>query len=262
MHYHPLFDESLSTAFSNTGVWESNGSIVGIVHFEHRPAQIFFQVHPDFVHLKAEMLEYAEAFLSVPAGEDKRRIAVWVNDFDARLESVVTERGYHPVERVKDFWSIFEIRDPLQAIKLPDGFRLQSLSDENDLHKLHRVLHRGFNHPGEPPANGLAGRKRMQSAPNYRKDLNIVAVAPDGAYAAYCGMWQDQANRIANVEPVCTDPDYRHMGLGRAVVLEGIRRCGAEGAAIAMVGSDQPFYMSMGFRKLFDINLWAREWGI
>jgi hypothetical protein len=126
MHYHPLFDESLSTAFSNTGVWESNGSIVGVVHFEHRPGQTFFQIHPDFVHLKVEMLEYAEAFLSVPAGEDKREIAVWVNDFDARLESVVTERGYHPVEGVKDFWSIFEIRDPFQAIKLPDGFRLQS----------------------------------------------------------------------------------------------------------------------------------------
>jgi predicted N-acetyltransferase YhbS len=99
----------------------------------------------------------------------------------------------------------------------------------------------------------------MQSAPNYRKDLNIVAVAPDGMYASYGGIWQDHFNRIAYIEPVCTDPDYRRMRLGTAVVLEGIRRCGKEGAMTAMVGSDQTFYTSMGFKKLFDINLWARE---
>ena len=259
MHYHPLFDESLSTAFSNTGVSESNGSIVGVVHFEHHPGQIFFQIHPEFTYLKAEMLEYAETHLSVDAGGEKRKIEIWVNDFDIRFQSVIQERGYRLVERVKDSWSIFEIRDRFPAVKLPYGFRLQSLADENSLNKLHRVLHRGFDHPGEPPADGLAGRKRMQSAPNYRKDLNIVAVAPDGAYASYCGMWQDYVNRIAYVEPVCTHPDYRRMGLGTAVVIEGIRRCSKGGAMTAMVGSDQPFYMSMGFKKLFGINLWTRE---
>lgn len=262
MHYHPLFDGSLKIAFSNTGVWESSGSIVGVVHFEHRPGRIFFQVRPDSGHLKPEMLEYAERYLSVGDADRRRKIEIWVNDFDIKFQSVVQERGYRLLEGIKDFWSIFEIRSPFPDIKLPDGFRLQSLADANDLNKLHRVLHRGFGHPGEPPVDGLAGRERMQSAPNYRKDLNIVAVAPDGAYASYCGMWLDHANRVACIEPVCTDPDYRGMGLGTAVVLEGIRRCGAEGATIATVGSDQPFYMSMGFRKIFDINLWAREWEI
>ena len=261
MHYHPLFDERLSMAFSHWGVWESGGNIVGVAHFEHRPGQVFFQVHPDFTHVKPQMLEYGETYLSVSAGDKKRRIAIWVNGFDAGLESIVTGRGYHLVEGVKESWSVFEIREPFPAIVLPDGFRLQSLADENDLNKLSRVMHRGFNHPGEPAADGLAERERMQSAPNYRKDLNIVAVAPDGAYASYCGMWQDHVNRVAYVEPVCTDPDYRRMGLGTAVVPEGIRRCGAEGATIAVDGS-LPFYVSIGFSKLFEINLWAREWEV
>jgi predicted N-acetyltransferase YhbS len=262
MHYHPVFDERLETAFSNTGVWESNGNIVGVAHFEHRPGRIYFQVHPEFRNLKPEMLEYAEMYLSVEGSDSKRRTEIWVNDFDVNFQSIIHERGYCLVKGVKDFWSIFEIRSPFPVIKLPDGFRLQSLADANDLSKLHRVLHRGFDHPGEPPVDELAGRERMQSASNYRKDLNIVAVASDGAYASYGGIWQDHVNRIAYVEPVCTDPDYRRMGLGTAVVLEGIRRCGAEGATIATVGSDQAFYMSMGFKKLFDINLWAREWEI
>lgn len=83
--------------------------------------------------------------------------------------------------------------------------------------------------------------------------------APDGSFAAYCGMWYEARHRIAYVEPVCTDPDYRRMGLGVAVVLEGIRRCGAEGATVAFVGSEQPFYLAMGFEKLFDIHLWTNQ---
>lgn len=54
---------------------------------------------------------------------------------------------------------------PFPPIDLPPGFRLKSLAEDNDLQKIHRVLHRGFNHPGEPPPEGLAGRQKMRSGP-------------------------------------------------------------------------------------------------
>jgi predicted N-acetyltransferase YhbS len=259
MHYHPDLDEA---ALGRIGLWESDGKVVAVAHYELALGEAFFQVHRDFAYLKPEMLEYAEAHLSLKADNGRRKIVVWVNDFDTGLESLVRARGYQLVEGAKECWSVLEITDPFPPINLPVGFRLQSLQDENDLNKLDRVVYRGFDHPGEPPRDGVAGKKKMQSAPNYRKDLNIIAVAPDGTYAAYCGMWQDHVNKVAYVEPVCTDPDYRCLGLGTAVVLEGIRRCGLEGARIAMVGSEQPFYLSMGFKKLFDINLWTRWWEV
>ena len=262
MHYHPLLAELGESALPKMGVWECHGSIVAVVHFEHMLGEVHFQVHPEFTHLKAEMLAYAETHLSVEEDGKRRRLRVFVNDFDTGLESIVRARGYRKVEGVSDCWSALEMTDPFPSIRLPDGFRLQSLEDENDRWKLSRVLHRGFNHPGEPPEDWLAGRKRMQSAPNYRKDLNIVTVAPDGSYASYCGMWQDTTNSVAYVEPVCTDPDYRRMSVGTAAVLEGIRRCGHEGATVAFVGSEQPFYVTMGFRKLFGINLWAKRWKV
>jgi hypothetical protein len=124
-----------------------------VAHFEHRPGRIFFYIHPDFRHLKPEILEYAERYLSVGDSDRKRKIEIWVNDFDIGFQSVVRERGYRLVEGVKDFWSIFEIRSLFPVIKLPDWFRLQSLVDANDLNKLHRVLHRGFDYPGEPPVD-------------------------------------------------------------------------------------------------------------
>ena len=98
----------------------------------------------------------------------------------------------------------------------------------------------------------------MQSGPNFRPELTVVAVGPEGNFVSYCGTWFDPANRIAYVEPVATDPDYRGRGLGRAVVLDGIRRCGELGATVAYVGTDMPFYLSLGFRTLFRVHCWRK----
>lgn len=153
----------------------------------------------------------------------------------------------------------FEIAGLVQVPPVPPGFRLKSLADDNDLAKIHRVMWRGFNHEGEPPPEGIAWRRQMQSGPNFAPDLNIVVEAPDGSFASYAGTWYEPHNRIALVEPVATDPDYRRLGLGRAAVLEGIRRCAERGAATAYVGSWQPFYLAIGFRKLFQHRRWLKR---
>jgi predicted N-acetyltransferase YhbS len=144
-------------------------------------------------------------------------------------------------------------------IALPSGFRLQSLAEENDLHKVDRLLWRGFGHGDEPEDDGIEGRALMQSAPHHRLDLNIVVVAPEGHFVSYFGMWYEPVHAVALVEPVATDPDYRGMGLGRAAVPEGIRRCSSLGATVAWVGSGQPFYQSFGFRVAYQTSAWRRE---
>lgn len=99
----------------------------------------------------------------------------------------------------------------------------------------------------------------MQSAPNLKKELNIVVEAPDGNFATCCGMWYDEVNKAAYMEPVAADPDYRLKGLGKAAVLEGIRRCAELGATAAYVGSAQQFYMNIGFKQLFRTYVWVKQ---
>ena len=53
-------------------------------------------------------------------------------------------------------------------------------------------------------------------------------------------------------------PLYRRLGLGKAAVLEGIRRCGALGATEAFVGNDLPIYRSVGFEKIYVTECWLR----
>jgi len=154
----------------------------------------------------------------------------------------------------------FEIPNPFPEINLPEGFQLKSLADECNWAKVHRVIWRGFNHEGEPPAgeNELESRRKMFETPTARHDLKIAVKAPNGDFVSFCGMFYEPTHKYAYVEPVATDPDYRRMGLGKAAVLEGIRRCSALGANVAYVGSDQEFYQALGFKKVFNNECWVK----
>jgi predicted N-acetyltransferase YhbS len=71
-------------------------------------------------------------------------------------------------------------------------------------------------------------------------------------------MFYEPMNRFAYVEPVATDPAYRRLGLGKAAVLEGIRRCAELDATVAYVGNDLPIYRSVGFQKIYVSECWLK----
>ncbi|MBN2581993.1 MAG: GNAT family N-acetyltransferase [Planctomycetes bacterium] len=156
--------------------------------------------------------------------------------------------------------SLMAVSDPFSTVPPPEGFSVRSLAEDNDVAAISRLLWRGFDHPSEPPHGSPEGRRFMESAPSFDKDLNVAAKAPDGTFVSYCGMWYEPVHRVAYVEPVCTDPDYRRKGLARAAVLEGIRRCGQRGATVAYVGAIKPLYLSLGFRQVYNRSAWRREW--
>ncbi len=252
---HPWFDESSS---GRIGIWEDGGEMVAVATYESRLGEAFFNVRADYAHLKPEMLDYAEARLSEVGADGRRYLKAYVNDFDAAFEAVVAARGYRLDPDERRPMSQLELPAPFPTPALPVGFGVQSLADENDLAKIDRVLWRGFNHPGEPPAGGEEDRRKMQSGPHFRKDLTMVAVAANGDFVSYTGLWYDAVNRFAYVEPVATDPDYRRLGLARAALMEGIRRCAEEGATVAYVGSEQPFYRALGFGRVYTENCWLK----
>ena len=254
MHYHPLLDE---LSLDKIGIWEDAGEIVGVVHHEHRMGEVYFEIGPDYSYLKKDMLEYAQEHLCRDVDEG-RLLQVFINGTDDEFEAIAEDLGFQKDENRQEDMSQLKIVDPFPSIDVPEGFRLKSLQDDNDLNKIHRVLHRGFDHPGEPPEEEIEGRKKMQSAPNFRKNLTIVLEASDGNFVSFCGMWYEPTNKFAYVEPVATDPEYRRKGLGKAAVLEGIRRCGELGATVAYVGTGKPFYKSMGFSEIYTEFLWER----
>jgi len=249
-------------AVGKIGIWEEDGAVVGVATFDTQPGEGFICVLPGYEALRPQMVRYARENLRK---DGKFRLLVW--DADADFQQVAADAGFIPTPD-KEYDAVFPITDP-RAISyaLPEGFRVVGMDEGFDVEKYGQVLWKGFNHElnGEGPLD-LSQRKRRQLTdemlrPHADMSLKIAALAPNGDYAAYCGMWLDPASPDALVEPVATDPAYRKLGLGKAVVLEGVRRCGLRGARRALVGSRQQFYYSIGFRPLNTYTWWAEKKG-
>ena len=254
MHSHPYIGNIEVTLI---GVAEApDGSIVGVVHPEHAPAFAYLQASTPKARLP--LLHWAEEHLGGWSETFQcETLGFYVDDTDSEMRDLLEERGYEATEWIEPNSRMLLDR-PIELPEIPDGYSIQSLADENDLSKIHHVLWRGFDHEGEPPPEGVTWREQMQDTPGFRPELNIVAVGPDGGYAAYAGLWYVEDNRMALVEPVATDPEHRRLGLATAVVLEGVRRTKELGASIAWVGADMPVYRNMGFEYVGRSTLWLR----
>ncbi|MBN2239036.1 MAG: GNAT family N-acetyltransferase [Dehalococcoidales bacterium] len=256
MLFHPMLDE---TSLDRIGIWEENSEIVAVVHYESTLGEAFFELSPGYEYLKPEMLDYAEKNLYGQTPEGRPYVKAFINDFDKDFEALAISGGYVKRPEFTRPLTMLPVTQPFTPdISLPEGFRISSLAEDNDIPKLDTVMYRGFNHGDKPAEIDYTGRIKMQSAPGFRKKLNILVIGPDDNYLAYAGTWFNPVNIYCYVEPVCTDPDYRRMGFASKALFEGIRRCGEMGAEVAYVGSVLPVYQSMGFTHLFDCNCWIK----
>lgn len=247
------------TAVSRIGVWEEEGEIVGVATFDCQLGKAFCLALPKYTYLKSEILLYAKDKLSMD-GE----FGVMIADTDLEFQDIAAKLGFIGTEE-KENDAIFYLEKTSTAYDLPEGFRITTMKETYDLYQYRRVLWKGFNHElnGEGEFNfskeAEQGSEEEMLRPNVDLNLKVAVVAPDGNFAAYCGMWYDSEAGYAVIEPVATDPAYRKLGLGKAAVLEGIRRVGELGAKEALVGSSQQFYYSIGLRPLSTSTLWRKR---
>lgn len=246
-----------------TGVWETEtGEIVGVANIEHPDpshggwGEAFFQRHPNYEFLLPEMLDYAEEHLR---NREKNLLYFHVYEHDGRLQTLAQERGYELNREYQGHDSVFTVEGELPEPGLPEGYVVQSMADHNDLDRRRRAFGLGFNHTDPREWPSLLSYQELQQAPDYRKDMDLYVVAPDGEHAAFCIVWWDEGNCIANLEPVGTVPAYRRKGLARAVVLEAIRRVADLGAERVFVGSGQEFYTAIGFKPEYLSHRWEKR---
>lgn len=239
------------------GIWEDgSGEVVGAVHTEHPwLGDAFIQRHPGHIQILGEMLDFAESNL---VSKDTRSLRLFVYEHDTDLLSIVKERGYRKVEEDWDYDQEVVIRN-IPGPALPVGYTIKSMDELDDLEGRGRAFGLGFNHPDPIHWAPVHVYQELQRAPDYRKDLDICVVSPDGEIVSFCVMWYDAVNRIASLEPVGTVPGHRRLGLAREAIREGLRRVSALGAERAIVGGGQKYYESLGFEKTIRCYGWVRE---
>ena len=255
-HHH--FRDELPGWEKTIGIWENeNGDVVGVVHSENEePGEAWFEIHPDYFFLYEEMVAYAEEYLADRV-DDLAFVKLYVNEGN-ELETVVRSRGCkkHGYSINHREYVIGELPEP----QLPDGFVIKSVLEEDDVDKRRRAKAIAFGSRYAPsgwtPAEAYT---QIQQAPDYRKDLDLFIVAPNGDYASFCTIWIDKVNKYGNFEPVGTHAEYQGKGLGRALLMEGFRRMAAYGATRSFMDAGNEFYRKIGFKDMpYAYSPWIR----
>lgn len=243
-------------------LWETDaGKLVGVAHPESEGAA-FFEIHPDFRALEAEMLSWSEAHLAVSTDDGgRRRLDMFVFDYDTLRRRLLEQRGYSKtpysgVTRRLRFGNL-----PLPEVVMAEGYTLRSTCrDDADDQRVADVLNAGFNRTMHTAREFY---HFTTHSPSYRHELNLVAEAEDGSFAALVGITYDEANQRGVFEPVCTHPHHRRKGLARALMFEGLHRLKALGALDVYVDTGDAIpanelYDAVGFTEAYKGYIWRR----
>lgn len=250
-------------------LWEAPGQMIAILISEGGFGAAHFLIHPHWrtLELEEEMLWVAEARLAEVQPDGSRKLEIWSPEKDRLRHDLLGRHGYMKGEGAEYQWRR-DLDAPVPAAPLPDGYTIRSLGDGLELLERCYASGLGF-HQGDIQIAVNNRRdptwyRNIQSAPLYRRDLDLVVIAPDGAIAAFCTIWFDDVTRSAYFEPVATVPDYQRRGLGRALLTEGMRRLKRMGATRAFVGGHSPaangLYQAVTGPEHEVYERWMKEW--
>jgi len=246
----------------SVGLWQaSNGRLLGAVHPED-VSTACLQVHRDHRQLESEMLDWAEANLARSRDDGTRRLGVFAWDFDDQRRELLSARGYQQLES-GDVMREKPYAGEETAPRMPDGYRLHRIRPGNpeDCERYAALLNAAFRRVFHSAAEIATF---TLNSPSFDPQLELVAVAPDGSFAALAGLFYDADNSFGLFEPVCATPLRRPLGLTAALMQEGHRRVHERGAKHCYVPSSlgrpaNRFYDACGFCQIQVGHMWKKE---
>ncbi len=222
-------------------LWEVDGKLVAFAMPDGGPDEVHINIHPAWktAEFEERILLLAEEKLSVPTDEGKRFLGAWAMGDDNLRIDILKAHGYQP-GRWAETQHYCDLSLPIADVSQPEGYTLRALGDGLELLERCYASGLGF-HEGDIKVavenrDDITWYRNIQTAPLYRRDLDLVAIAPDGSIASFCTIWFDDATRSAYFEPVATVPAHQRKGLSRALLTEGLKRLQRLGALRAMVG--------------------------
>jgi ribosomal protein S18 acetylase RimI-like enzyme len=228
-------------------VRRSDGSVKDVTG-----AELAYQVHPDRAELVDEVIDWYDGVAAglertvLPSAADEFALKRWAAHGYQTDQDALGDAGSWTQLNERD---LADVEEPV----LPGGFRFRT-ADEVGPEAAVRA-HVDAWAPSTYTAEAYEGVRQTEA---YRGDLHILVEAPDGTMASSTIMWLDEANKSAEFEPVGTHPDYRRLGLARAMLLHGMhqaRAAGATHATVVCMGAPghpeaRGLYYSVGFREL------------
>lgn len=254
--YYPAWEHDQP---HNTFLWDDPANpdrLLGWTLFSLYWGYLDVYIHPDLIGTpQAErILTWAEERLSLllRSSSKKKLHVMWISQGDKILDEHFQRRGFQLTEDDMAHLTC-SLTGQLPKSAITAGYIVRTSAGERDALGRARAQYGAFGSTLPLEIYVERFRKFMQS-PAYNPEFDVVAVAPDDQISAFCMIWPDPVNKVGLFEPVGTHPDFQRRGLGKAVMLEGLRRLQALGMTKACVNTDArnlpaiKLYEAVGFR--------------
>lgn len=258
---------------TNVQLWvDEQEEVVAWVVMQTPFWSIDYACHPsvsDEVH--PQLLAWADQRAKQLVGSDFGRPMWFVNVFveqERRIRDLEAAGFYSVADVGENSWTKVLMQQSTLTVAasytLPAGFMIRPLAGLSEVAAyvdLHQTVFASKNMRVE-------WRTRTLHQPAYRPDSDLVVAAPDGRLAAFCIGWLHRGadgNR-GQIEPMGVHPDFRRLGLGQAILAEGLRRLYAQGAQEVFVETDNyrdaafALYESVGFRVARDVLVYRKDY--
>lgn len=250
-----LFDSRFDPA-QNVRLWEDeNSELVAFAWFYPTHHMDIQTLEPA---LWPEMIAWGVERMRTYGESDRLRVAA--PDAATALITYLQTNGF-TFDEAYDYRLACRLDRELPPPVLPDGFTLRTVQGEAEAEQRVKIHHAAFNSDHVT----VEGYRSVLRNPAYDPNLDLVIVAPDGRFAAFCLCWIDSQQRIGEVEPLGVHPDFQRQGLGRAIMLEGLRRMQTKGMERTLLSTwiqnDRALnlYKSLGFEIIYTEQAYAKS---
>ncbi|WP_333278071.1 MULTISPECIES: GNAT family N-acetyltransferase [unclassified Microcoleus] len=262
-------------------LWEdAGGKLIGFSELwisetgEPIDGGLSFYVHPEARcgDVEAAIVAWGEGRMREVAKERGKPVKLrsWARAEDRYRISVLTNCGFI-VDRY--FCRMARsLSEPIAEPQFPEGFALRVFPGEQDAEAWVEMFNQSFIDHWNHHDLTVEKFKYDLAKPSYRKDLDLIAVAADGTFAAfcYCEINSEECDRTGRNEGwiavLGTRRGFRKLGLGRAMLLAGLQRLKAAGVETAILGVDTAnpsgalrLYESAGFHKIRDSISYVKD---
>ncbi len=155
------------------------------------------------------------------------------------------------------------LAEPIPKAQFPVGFSVRHVDSDRDAEAWVAMFNESFiDHWNHHPLT-IEQFKHYRTKQDYNPELDRIAIAADGTFAAFCtGYIHQKDNQRSGrnegwIHALGSRRGFRRLGLGRAMLLSGLEQLKAIGVETALLGVDSEnpsgavrLYESVGFSKL------------
>ncbi len=217
--YNTHVEKGVDFFTTHAHYWKTEtDQVVGLFISEYGKDDFFIVVHPDFMALFSEILNWGLEFWA----RGKTKISTEVYTYGQQKIEQLMAAGFYEDGHVENVRT-YILRDYDYACDIKPEFKLLAFSEYGNYESRVKLVQNAFNNPSYTESR----LRSIQNSPSYQAKLDLVIVNPQNESVAYCMGWIEENDpKTGFIEPMGVHSDYRKNGFGKALAKECFKRLG------------------------------------